>query len=149
MAEETKEKIDLQKNLTADDLAKEFKEHSVAEFFKKNRQMLGLTGKLKTLTVIVHEYVSNSLDACEEAKILPEIDVQIKELGEEHYEVMIKDNGPGLTKETVGKALGQLLAGTKFHRLIQQRGQQGIGAAGCTLLSLVTTGKPIQVISGT
>ena len=149
MAEETKEKIDQQKNLTADDLAKEFKEHSVAEFFKKNRQMLGLTGKLKTLTVIVHEYVSNSLDACEEAKILPEIDVQIKELGEEHYEVMIKDNGPGLTKETVGKALGQLLAGTKFHRLIQQRGQQGIGAAGCTLLSLVTTGKPIQVISGT
>lgn len=148
MAEETKEKIDQQKHLTADDLAKEFKEHSVAEFFKKNRQMLGLTGKIKTMTVIVHEYVSNSLDACEEAKILPEIDVQIKEMGEEHYEVMIKDNGPGLTKETVGKALGQLLAGTKFHRLIQQRGQQGIGAAGCTLLSLVTTGKPIQVISG-
>ncbi|MCX8158219.1 MAG: DNA topoisomerase VI subunit B [Candidatus Diapherotrites archaeon] len=135
--------------ISAEELAKEFKEHSVAEFFKKNRQMLGLTGKIKTLTVIIHEYVSNSLDACEEAKILPDIEVQVKELGEEHYEVMVKDNGPGLTKETVGKALGQLLAGTKFHRLIQQRGQQGIGASGCTLLSLITTGKPIQVISGT
>ena len=29
--------------LTAEEIAKEFKEHSVAEFFKKNMQMLGLT----------------------------------------------------------------------------------------------------------
>ncbi|MDD5163968.1 MAG: LAGLIDADG family homing endonuclease, partial [Candidatus ainarchaeum sp.] len=114
--------------LTAEQLAKEFKEHSVAEFFKKNRQMLGLTGKIKTLTTIVHEYVSNSLDACEESGILPEIEVKISELGEEYYEIMVKDNGPGLTKETLGKALGQLLAGTKFHRMMQMRGQQGIGA---------------------
>ncbi len=116
------------KGLTAEEIAKEFKEHSVAEFFKKNMQMLGLTGKIKTLTTIVHEYVTNSLDACEEAKILPDIEVQIKELGDEYYEVQAKDNGPGLTKETVGKALGKLLAGTKFHRMVQMRGQQGIGA---------------------
>ena len=135
--------------MTAEDLAKEFKEHSVAEFFKKNRQMLGLTGKIKTLCVIVHELVTNSLDACEEAKILPEIEIKVSELGEEYYEIYVRDNGPGLTQDTVGKALGQLLAGTKFHRLIQQRGQQGIGASGITLLSLVTTGKTVQVISGT
>src|SRR3989338_6056955 len=104
-------------------------------------QMLGLTGKIKTLTTIVHEYVTNSLDACEESKILPDIEVQIKELGEEYYEVTVKDNGPGLTQETVGKALGKLLAGTKFHRMMQLRGQQGIGAAGCTMLSQITTGK--------
>ena len=133
----------------AESLAKEFKEHSVAEFFKKNMQMLGLTGKIKTLTTIVHEYVTNSLDACEEAKILPDIDVQIKEIGNEYYEVTVKDNGPGLTRETVGKALGQLLAGTKFHRMMQSRGQQGIGAAGCTMLSQITTGKSSQVITGT
>ncbi len=141
--------VELGKALNADDLAKEFREHSVAEFFKKNTQMLGLTGKIKALTTIIHEYVSNSLDACEEAKIFPEIEVRISEIGDEYYEIQIKDNGPGLAKETVGKALGQLLAGTKFHRLIQQRGQQGIGAAGCTMLSLMTTGKPIQVVSGT
>ncbi len=116
------------KGLTAEEIAKEFKEHSVAEFFKKNMQMLGLTGKIKTLTTIVHEYVTNSLDACEEAKILPDIEVQIKEMGDEYYEVTARDNGPGLTKETVGKALGKLLAGTKFHRMVQMRGQQGIGA---------------------
>ncbi len=138
-----------EKGLTAEEIAKEFKEHSVAEFFKKNMQMLGLTGKIKTLTTIVHEYTTNSLDACEEAKILPDIEIQIKELGEEYYEVTAKDNGPGLTKETVGKALGKILAGTKFHRMVQMRGQQGIGASGVTMLSQITTGKVVQVITGT
>jgi len=137
------------KGLTAEELAKEFQEHSVAEFFKKNKQMLGLSGKIRTMTTIIHEYVSNSMDACEEAKILPDLEIKIIELGEEYYEIIVNDNGPGLTKDTIGKALGQLLAGTKFHRMVQQRGQQGIGAAGCTMLSLMTTGKPIQVISGT
>ncbi|MCX6802139.1 MAG: DNA topoisomerase VI subunit B [Candidatus Diapherotrites archaeon] len=138
-----------EKIITAEKLAEEFKEHSVAEFFKKNRQMLGLYGKVRTLTTIVHEYVTNSLDACEEARILPEIEVKIEELGEEYYVVTAKDNGPGLTHDTVGKALGQLLAGTKFHRLMQMRGQQGIGASGCTMLSQMTTGKPVKVITGT
>jgi len=137
------------KIVDADQMAKEFKEHSVAEFFKKNKQMLGLYGKVRTLTTVIHEYVSNSIDACEEANILPDIDVKIEEISPEYYEVMVKDNGPGLTKDTVGKALGQLLAGTKFHRLIQSRGQQGIGASGCTMLSQTTTGKPTRVITGT
>ncbi|HLC93295.1 MAG TPA: DNA topoisomerase VI subunit B [archaeon] len=150
MAEDEKKIVEKEeKGPSAEDIAKEFKEHSVAEFFKKNMQMLGLTGKIKTLTTIVHEYVTNSLDACEESKILPDIEVQIKELGEEYYEVTVKDNGPGLTQETVGKALGKLLAGTKFHRMMQLRGQQGIGAAGCTMLSQITTGKATSVITGT
>ena len=129
-------------------LDKEFKEHSVAEFFKKNKQMLGLYGKVRTLTMVVHEYVTNSLDACEETGILPNIDVKIDELGEEYYEVTVTDNGPGISKENVGKAFGKLLAGTKFHRMMQSRGQQGIGAAGCTMLSQMTTGKPSKVITG-
>ncbi len=136
-------------NVSASDLSKEFKEHSVAEFFKKNMQMLGLTGKIKAMTTIIHEYVTNSLDACEEARILPKIEVQINELGTEHYEIISKDNGPGLTKETVGKAFGKLLAGTKFHRMMQMRGQQGIGASGATMLSQITTGKPTKIITGT
>ena len=137
------------KIVDAEELSQEFKEHSVAEFFKKNKQMLGLYGKVRTLTTIVHEYVTNSLDACEEANILPDIDVKLDEIGSEYYEVTVKDNGPGLTEETVGKALGKLLAGTKFHRMMQSRGQQGIGSAGCTMLSQMTTGKPVKVITGT
>jgi len=131
-----------------DKLFEQFREHSVAEFFKKNRQMLGFSGKVRSLTTIIHEYVTNSLDACEEAGILPEISIDIKELDREHYKVIVKDNGPGIPKTHIGRALGQMLSGTKFHRYIQQRGQQGIGASGCTMYSVLTTGKPIKAITG-
>ncbi|MFH1751592.1 MAG: DNA topoisomerase VI subunit B [archaeon] len=133
----------------AEEIFKDFKSHSVAEFFKKNKQMLGLYGKIRSLTTIVHETTTNSLDACEEAKILPKIDVKLVEIGEEYYELTSTDNGPGIPKDTIGKALGQLLAGTKFHRLVQTRGQQGIGVSGVILFSQLTTGKPVRIISGT
>ncbi len=129
------------------DLFKDFKEHSIAEFFKKNRQMLGFSGPARSFTIIIHELVTNSLDACEEAGIVPEIDVEISQIGEDHYSILVKDNGPGIPEKYVGKALGKMLAGTKFHRYIQQRGQQGIGASGCVMFSYLTTGKPVKAIS--
>jgi len=147
--EETKLKDNGKDGIDADVLFTEFKEHSVADFFKKNRQMLGLYGKQRTLTTIVHELVTNSLDACEEAGILPDIEVKISEIGDEYYEIGVIDNGPGIPEEKIGSALGKLLAGTKFHRLVQTRGQQGIGVSGIILFSQITTGKPTKVISGT
>lgn len=125
----------------------EFKEHSVAEFFKKNQQMLGFSGKTRSLTTIVHEYVTNSLDACEEAQILPDVTVTLVEIEKEKYRVISEDNGPGIPEKHLGKALGMMLAGTKFHRYCQQRGQQGIGASGCTMYAQITTGKPVHVVS--
>ena len=133
----------------AEEIFKEFKEHSIAEFFKKNRQMLGYSGKVRSLVTVVHEYVTNSLDACEEANILPSISIKLKEISEERFLVTVTDNGPGIPRLYVGKALATILAGTKFHRYIQSRGQQGIGAAGCTLFSQITTGKQILVKSST
>ena len=91
----------------------------------------------------------NSLDACEEAGALPSIEVGVKELGESKYGIRVQDNGPGIPRKMVGKALASVLSGTKFHRYMQQRGQQGIGAAGCTLFALITTGKGIHVRAGT
>lgn len=129
------------------DVFSHFREHSVAEFFKKNRQMLGFSGKVRSLTTIVHEAVSNALDACEESNILPEIKIEVKELEEGHYLFKIEDNGPGIPKMHLGKALGQMLAGTKFHRYVQQRGQQGIGISGVTMFSLLTTGQHPHIIS--
>ncbi len=133
----------------AEEIFKEFKEHSIAEFFKKNRQMLGYSGKVRSLVTVVHEYVTNSLDACEEANILPSLNIKLREIAEERFLVIVEDNGPGIPKPYVGKALATILAGTKFHRYVQQRGQQGIGAAGCTLFSQITTGKPVLVRSST
>jgi len=132
----------------AEDIHKQFREHSIAEFFKKNRQMLGFSGKVKSLTTLVHEFVTNSLDACEEAGILPDVSVQIEQLPDGHLRLTVEDNGPGIPKKIVGKALGQMLAGTKFHRLMQQRGQQGIGASGGIMYAQITTGKPTYFKTG-
>ncbi|MDD5317635.1 MAG: DNA topoisomerase VI subunit B [Candidatus ainarchaeum sp.] len=130
------------------DASGSFREHSIAEFFKKNRQMLGFSGKVRSLTTLVHEFVTNSLDACEEAGILPDILVQIEQHPDGHVVLTIEDNGPGLPKKLVAKALGQMLAGTKFHRFMQQRGQQGIGASGAVMYSQITTGKPVYFKTG-
>ena len=91
--------------INADEIFKEFKEHSIAEFFKKNRQMLGYAGKVRSMTTIVHEYVTNGLDACEEAGILPDIDVNISQTGEDRYRIGVLDNGPGIPKNYIGKVL--------------------------------------------
>jgi DNA topoisomerase-6 subunit B len=131
----------------AEQIFKEFREHSAAEFFKKNRQMLGYSGAGRSLVTIVHEWTSNALDACEEGGILPDIEVSIKKAENNRYTIRVSDNGPGIPKNFVGKALATIFAGTKFHRYMQQRGQQGIGAAGCLLFSQITTGKPIFVKS--
>jgi len=122
----------------------DYKEYSVAEFFKKNRQMLGYSGKVRSLTTIVHEYVTNSLDAAEEGGILPDINVEIDNLPDGHVKVVVEDNGIGIPKQFIGNALGKLLSGTKFHHRKQKRGQQGIGAAYATLFSQITTGKPTK-----
>ncbi len=137
------------KVVDADTIFKELRTHSISEFFRKNSQMLGYSGKVRSLTTAVHEYVSNSLDACEEAGILPDIAVEIKQLSEFKYSVQVSDNGPGIPQNIMGRVLATVLSGTKFHRYVQQRGQQGIGGSGCTLFSQITTGKAIHIKSGT
>ncbi len=135
----------------ADELFREFREHSVSEFFRKNAAMLGYTGKIRSLTTVVHEGVTNSIDACEEAGILPEVKVWIKRVNEEpdHFHVIIEDNGPGIPEEFIPDVFGKMLAGTKLHRNQQQRGQQGIGVSGATMFAQMTTGKPTEVITST
>ncbi|MBD3260820.1 MAG: DNA topoisomerase VI subunit B [Candidatus Altiarchaeales archaeon] len=142
-----KKTVDVEK--TADDMFKEFKEVSVTEFFRKNKSHLGYAGKIRSLTTVVHELVTNSLDACEEAGILPEITIKLKQLGQDHYRFTCQDNGPGIPIKHISSVFGKMLAGTKFHRNIQLRGQQGIGVAGVTLFSQMTTGKPVKISSGT
>jgi DNA topoisomerase-6 subunit B len=47
----------------------------------------------------------------------------------------------------VPKIFGKLLYGSKFHRLKQARGQQGIGISAAAMYGQLTTGKPIRVTS--
>jgi len=133
--------------LTADDLATKQREISVSEFFTKNRHLLGFDSPAKALLTTVKEAVDNALDACEEAGILPDLLIEIQEISETRFRVAVQDNGPGIVKAQVPKIFGQLLYGSKFHRLRQSRGQQGIGISAAGMYGQLTTGKPITVIS--
>ncbi|MBN2250916.1 MAG: DNA topoisomerase VI subunit B [Candidatus Altiarchaeota archaeon] len=137
------------KERSADELFKEFKEVSITEFFRKNRAHLGYSGKLKSLTTIVHEIVTNALDACEESGILPEIYMELRQIGVEHYLFIARDNGPGIPVAHIPSVFGKMLAGTKFHRNVQLRGQQGIGVSGVTMFSQMTTGQPMNIKTST
>lgn len=124
------------------------KEISVSEFFAKNRHLLGFDNPRKALLTTVKEAVDNSLDACEEAGILPEIWVHIQPTGAANkYKVGIQDNGPGILKKQIPLIFGKLLYGSKFHRLRQSRGQQGIGISAAGMYGVQTTGKPVKIIS--
>ena len=131
----------------AHELAKRQREISIAEFFEKNRHLLGFDNKRKALLTTVKEAVDNSLDACEEAGILPEISIEIIDLQNERFRVIIEDNGPGIVKANIPKVFAKLLYGSKFHKLSQSRGQQGIGISASVLYAQLTTGKPAKIIS--
>jgi len=133
--------------LTAADLAEKQREISVSEFFTKNRHLLGFDSPAKALLTSVKEGVDNALDACEEAGILPDLLIEIQEISETRYRIAVQDNGPGIVKAQIPKIFGQLLYGSKFHRLRQSRGQQGIGISAAGMYGQLTTGKPITVIS--
>jgi len=167
--------------LTAETLATKQREISVSEFFAKNRHLLGFDNPRKALLTTVKEAVDNSLDACEEAGILPEILIEIRLAGadkrqkkdegaaerrpkedkegkperaqgaaaDERYIVIVQDNGPGIVRKQIENIFGKLLYGSKFHRLKMSRGQQGIGISAAGMYGLITTGKPVLIISKT
>ena len=135
---------------TAKDMATRQREISVSEFFSKNRHLLGFDNPSKALLTTVKEGVDNSLDACEEAGVLPDIRVEIHPLEQEdRFRIVIEDNGPGIVRKQVPRIFGSLLYGSKFHVLKQSRGQQGIGISAAGMYGLLTTGKPIRIVSKT
>lgn len=130
-------------------MAKKQRDISISEFFAKNRHLLGFDNPRKALLTSVKEAVDNSLDACEEARILPDITVQITQVEgrDDQYVLAVADNGPGIVKAQIPKVFGKLLYGSKFHRLRMSRGQQGIGISAAGMYGLITTGKPIAITS--
>jgi DNA topoisomerase-6 subunit B len=160
LAEAPAAKPEAARRVTAESLAQKQREISVSEFFVKNRHLLGFDNPSKALLTTIKEAVDNSLDACEEAGILPELRIEVHDLafeagqrdaeltkGEGRFLVVVEDNGPGIVRAQVPKIFGKLLYGSKFHRLKQSRGQQGIGISAAAMYGQLTTGKPIRVTS--
>ena len=122
---------------------------SIREFFEKNKHFLGFDTLQRSIITAVKEAVDNSLDACEEAQMLPEIKIEIHKIKGKKDQLLLvaQDNGPGIPPKAIDKVFGSLLFGSRFHTIRQTRGQQGIGITGVVMYSQLTTGKPSHVIS--
>jgi len=134
---------------TAEDLALRQREISVAEFFTKNRHLLGFDHPRKALLTAVKEAVDNSLDACEEAGILPDLAVGIVPVAgtTDRFRIAVTDNGPGIVRKQIPRIFGKLLYGSKFDARKMSRGQQGLGISAAGMYGQLTTGKPVVILS--
>ncbi|MCA9292099.1 MAG: DNA topoisomerase VI subunit B [Phycisphaerales bacterium] len=134
---------------TAESMASKQREISVSEFFAKNRHLLGFDNPRKAMLTTIKEAVDNALDACEEGGILPDLAVHVLQISETRFKITVRDNGPGIVRAQIDNIFGKLLYGSKFHRMKMSRGQQGIGISAAGMYGLMTTGKPILIISKT
>lgn len=128
---------------------------STAEYFAKNLQQVGFSSPLKAVLTTLKEAVDNSLDACEGAGILPELEIEVKKVGvgstknTDLIRIVVEDNGPGIDADDLAKVFGEYLASSKFGRGQCSRGQQGIGISAATTWAQMTNAKGVQVISKT
>lgn len=128
---------------------------SSAEYFSKNLQQVGFSSYTKAALTTIKEAVDNSLDACEEAGILPEVFVLIEKVGEgtaknaDSIRIRVEDNGPGLEPDDVVKVFGEYLASSKFGRGRCSRGQQGIGISAVTTWAQLTSARGATVVTKT
>ena len=113
----------------AEAMALQQRDISVSEFFAKNRHLLGFDNPSKALLTAVKEAVDNSLDACEESCILPDIEVGIQQRAENRFRMWVQDNGPGIPFADQERIFD------KFTRLKGENipGGLGVGLAFCRL----------------
>lgn len=134
---------------------REITKSSSAEYFAKNLQQVGFSSFTKATLTAIKEAIDNSLDACEEAGVLPEVFVFVDKIGNgtskgaDLIRVRVIDNGPGIGIDDVVKVFGEYLASSKFGRGRCSRGQQGIGISAVTTWAQLTHGKGVTVITKT
>ncbi len=128
---------------------------STAEYFAKNLQQVGFSSPVKAVLTTLKESVDNSLDACEQSELLPEIAIEIKRVGKgasknnDLIEIDVEDNGPGIEPELLPQVFGEYLASSKFGRGQCTRGQQGIGISAAVTWAQLTNAKGVWVVSKT
>ena len=128
---------------------------STAEYFSKNLQQVGFSSQVKAVLTTLKEAVDNSLDACEEEGILPEVWVSVEKVGpgslknSDQVRIRVEDNGPGIEPDDVPKVFGEYLASSKFGKGRCSRGQQGIGISAATTWAQLTSATGARVMTKT
>ena len=131
----------------AEEISSKQKQISISEFFEKNKHFLGFDTLQRAVITAVKEAVDNSLDACEEARILPDIRIELHRTKTDELQMTTQDNGPGIPRDAIENVFGKFLLGSRFHAIRQTRGQQGIGITGVVMYSQLTTGSKTHVVS--
>ena len=90
----------------AEKIASKQKQISISEFFEKNKHFLGFDTLQRAVITAVKEAVDNSLDACEESRILPTIKIEINKLKGDKLELICQDNGPDIPRNSVEHVVG-------------------------------------------
>ena len=130
-----------------------FERISPSDFFYRNRDLAGFSSPSRALYMSVRELVENSLDACEEARILPTILVDLSLASEGAggvglYRLRVQDNGIGVDAGFIPLAFATVLYGSKYG-LRQSRGTFGLGGKMALLYGQITTNHPFKVVSST
>ena len=135
---------------TAQDMAKKQREISVSEFFTKNRHLLGFDNPRKALLTTVKEAVDNSLDACEEAGILPERARRDPTSSTRPLPRRRRGQRPGHREGSrCRRSSASCSTARSSTACSQSRGQQGIGISAAGMYGQLTTGKPVRIVSRT
>ncbi|MHB1909500.1 MAG: DNA topoisomerase VI subunit B [Nitrososphaerales archaeon] len=130
-----------------------YSEISPSEFFYRNRDLAGFSNPSRALYTSIREIVENSLDACEQFSILPDVICKIEAGAENNkatdqlqYTITISDNGPGIEAKHLPNAFGRVFYGSKY-KLKQSRGMFGMGGTMAILYAQITTNKPVTISS--
>ncbi|MHA1238119.1 MAG: DNA topoisomerase VI subunit B [Candidatus Odinarchaeia archaeon] len=119
---------------------------SPADFFYRNRDIAGFDNPTRAIYTAIRELIENSLDACEERRILPDIVVVVQREEGDVYRIRVEDNGGGVPREHITQCFGQILYGSKYKHK-QTRGRFGLGGKMAYLYAQITTNKPLHVIT--
>ena len=94
--------------------------------------------------------MDNSLDACEEARILPNIRVQIDRLKGDEIRLIAQDNGPGIPGDAVEMSSESSCAVIGFMPFVKLRASKETGVVcrgtGSFRADLSIAGSPKQIL---
>ena len=122
----------------------------LSKYFYENMHLLGFDKHTRVINTVIRELVDNSIDACLEAEILPELELEIKPGSKgKSYLISLKDNGPALPEKKIPEIAGKLLYGSKFGANTPSRGQQGLGLTAIIMYAQKSTGLPVTITSKT
>lgn len=124
---------------------------SISQYFANNLQQIGFSSNTKAVLTSVKEMTDNALDACQEFGVLPDVYIELERLGSglikgsDKIKLTVRDNGPGIPKESIAKVYGEYLASSKAGKSRPTRGVQGIGGVAVTAWAQATNAQGAKV----